>query len=321
MVECSLYVTSLDEKKAQIDKSRQVRSKINGIDLKPLEKRDEIKADYSKLKLRLDSAKSKIAEVIETNERAFKDHLNLKEACNEFSQWMRSVRDKIPILNTGTLSDRLQLESSLSLFEKIQKEKPVGEKKLKLVKQVAGGAAETSSSDGITLINNNVQNLEKDLKVMFEGVDKKINELNELQVELKNFREEYEQVNEWLQNKEKEIKQERSAQKGSTLEGKLDNVASCKRLVEEFEDFKRTSIKKLESKDYLLKSHLEGYIRNQLKLVDSRYQVLLNLLKDITAKVSEVAENHSLFAKKLSLASDFIRDASDKLATGGTGHG
>ena len=87
----------------------------------------------------------------------------------------------------------------------------------------------------------------------------------------------------------------------------------CNKLLQEFEDFKNTSIKKLESKDYLLKSHLEGYIRNQLKLVDSRYQVLLNLLKDITAKASEVAENHSLFAKKLDAAANFIQNGCDKL--------
>lgn len=67
------------------------------------------------------------------------------------------------------------------------------------------------------------------------------------------------------------------------------------------------------SKECLLKSHLETYIRNQLKLVDSRYQVLQNLLKEVTNKVTEIAEVHNNFSKKAAVAADFLKKQSDEL--------
>ena len=111
---------------------------------------------------------------------------------------------------------------------------------------------------------------------------------------------------------EKEIKQERTVYRGSTLDEKLENVAICNKLLSEFESVHDDKIAKL-SRDFLLKSHLETYIRNQLKLVDSRYQVLQNLLKEVTNKVTEIAEAHNAFAKKVTVAADFLKEQSEKL--------
>lgn len=314
LVDASLFTASLDAKKSQLDKARSIRSKLNDINLKPISRSVEFKTQFENLKTRQEMAKVKVAEVIESNEKAYKDHLSFKEACNDFASWMRTVRDKIPSLSAGNLSDRLSIETSVATFTQLQGHRATGEGKLAMVKKLAQQAEESSSADGKTLIQNNVDNLQKDFNIIFNGIDKTINELHELQKELKVFREEYEEVNEWLQTKEKEIKQERSACRGSTLEEKLENVASCSKLLEEFESMKNGKIKKLGQKEFLLRSHLEGYIRNQLKLIDSRYQVLLNLLKEVSAKVNEIADNHSHFASKLADANAYIQAAKNRIS-------
>lgn len=314
LVDASLFTASLDGKKSQLDKARSIRSKLNEINLKVISRAPEFKVQLDNLKTRQEMTKVKVAEVIECNERAYKDHLSFKEACNDLASWMRSIRDKIPSLSAGNLSDRLSIETSVATFTQLQSHRPTGQSKLENVKKLAAQADETSSVDGKILIQNNVENLEKDFTIIFNGIDKTINELHELQKELKVFREEYEEVNEWLQQKEKEIKQERSACRGSTLDEKLENVASCSKLSEEFDKMKNSQIKKLADKEFLLKSHLEGYIRNQLKLIDSRYQVLLNLLKEVSAKVNEIADNHSHFAGKLADANAYINAAKNKVS-------
>ena len=317
IVEAALLTASIDDKKSQVNKSRAVRTKLNEISLEscPSTNDDSLHRSYDNLKTRIDSAKTKIIEIVETNERAYKDALSFKEACHEFSSWIRSIRDKIPSLSAGNLSDRLSIDNSLGVFSNLFSHKMTGKEKLNKVRKLGMLSEETSSNEGKILIKSTIDNLERDFANVFNGIEKTITELRELQVELRTFKEEYEEVNEWLQNKEQEIKQERSVYRGSSLEEKLENVASCDRLMAEFDTFKSSNIEQLGNKEFLLKSHLENYIRNQLKLVDSRYQVLLNLLKEVSAKVHEIAENHQTFAKKVSLAVEFINECSDKLSS------
>lgn len=163
---------------------------------------------------RCETAQARLGELQETTEKAVKDHVAFKEACNQFSKWIRQMQDKIPSLSAGPLSDRLSLETSITKFTNLKTYKPEGAEKLEKVKKLAAIAMETSNAEGQKLIGNNVDALEKEYNHVFGGIDKQIADLQELQIEIRKFKEDYESVNAWLQGMEKEIKQERT---GTTL--------------------------------------------------------------------------------------------------------
>ena len=71
---------------------------------------------------RIKDARGKVADVVDHNDKAYRDHLNLKEACSDLTAYLRSVKDKIPKLEDGNLSDKLSLESSLAVFESLKQD-------------------------------------------------------------------------------------------------------------------------------------------------------------------------------------------------------
>uniref|UniRef100_T1KSM6 KASH domain-containing protein n=1 Tax=Tetranychus urticae TaxID=32264 RepID=T1KSM6_TETUR len=313
IVEASLFTCSLSEKKSQWDKAKQLLRDCKLIDISSLSEKPDIAKEYAALVDRHEAALGKLHDLMESNERAYKDHQAFKESCDDVVHWMKNLKDRIPSLSAGCLSDRLSLETTISTLNDLLGRRSAGDEKLNNMKELGAIALETSSTDGKKLINRNTDNLEKDYASLLGEIEKTIEHLQVLMVELKKFKEEYEDTNEWLQSMESEIKQERTICRGSTLQEKQANVAICNKLMEQLEKGREETIGKLWKKDVLLKSHLENYIRNQLKLLESRYQVLTNLFKDVASKVNEIAENHELFHNKCQQAQNWIKNASDKL--------
>lgn len=194
-----------------------------------------------------------------------------------------------------------------------QEHEEFGRDLLMKLKESGMSAKESSSADGKTLIQNNMDNLEKEFREVFSGIDRTIHEISRTQTELRNFKSEFEQVNEWLQGMEQEIRQERSECRASSLHQKQENVANCQRLLDEFNRFRDTEIRQLGQKEFLLKSHLEGYARSQLMIVDSRFQVLMNLLTEVTVKAKSIAEHHQQFKEKVDTAGNYIHVSTEML--------
>lgn len=84
IVGSALLTTSIEDKKAQLEKARRLRNKVK-----------EVRDAYETMMSRLEDARSKVADVIESNDRAYRDHLLFKESCAEFAAWLRAVKDKV----------------------------------------------------------------------------------------------------------------------------------------------------------------------------------------------------------------------------------
>ncbi|KAI1288128.1 Nesprin-1 [Halotydeus destructor] len=314
IVEASILPNNLEEKSRQLEAIKELQNKLKTVDLAKINSLSdpELDEEVTQLKERFEVAQEKIKQIADSKEKAYGDHNALKQAIDEFEAWLKIVKDKMPSLSVGSLSDRLNLETSISKFTDLQSMKPIGQEKMKNIQKLATVAKETSSPDGQKHVESVVATVETEFGEVFGGIDKSVINLNELQVEYKRFKEGYEEVSDWLQSMERDIKQEKTVYKGSTLDEKLENVSICNKMLADLESVHVNKISKL-AKDCLLKSHLETYIRNQVKLVESRYQVHQNLLREVTNKVNEIADAHSNFSKKVTVALDFISKQSIKL--------
>jgi len=87
-----------------------------------------------------------------------------------------------------------------------------------------------------------------------------------------NFQEEYERISDWIQQTDIEIKAQKNALV-STLQEKEKQVATVQGLSDRLDKGEEMINKFNEMASGLLSSHLDTYVNNQLRHLNSRYQV------------------------------------------------
>ncbi|XP_054713817.1 LOW QUALITY PROTEIN: muscle-specific protein 300 kDa-like [Uloborus diversus] len=309
LAETKKLQSTLPEKKCLLDKVKSLQHRIlqEKIEVDNLSHRAEEMIEkgpqcvYSSEALdvvhRFRAATESINAQVLQNEQNYKNHLSFKNNCGSLVSWMRQLREKIPPL-TRSLSDRLNLEASASVLEDLLAKKAQGQLKLDSVVHSGEVAMATSSESGKKMIATDVENLTSDFQNLFVEITDLKDELDNICIQLREFKEEYERVGEFIQVMEQDIKAQKTLLK-ATLEEKKAMVQHCKSLLDDLEKGKDSVEKLTAIAQGLLTSHLDTYIRNQLTVVNSRYQVTYNLAKDVYDKASLNYDAHKLYSEKL----------------------
>lgn len=131
----------------------------------------------------------------------------------------------------------------------------------------------------------------------------------------RDYKDEYERISDWLQQFDILIK----AQKNSLL----SNVAGKKKQVQEVKEILENLLKRQEQIDKfnktassLLSSNLDTYINNQLRHLNSRYQVQVNLAKDVLNKVETNLAQHEEYVANLAKTCAWIENAKQIIRKG-----
>lgn len=131
----------------------------------------------------------------------------------------------------------------------------------------------------------------------------------------RDYKDEYERISDWLQQSDILIK----AQKNSLL----SNVAGKKKQVQEVKEILENLLKRQEQIDKfnktassLLSSNLDTYINNQLRHLNSRYQVQVNLAKDVLNKVETNLAQHEEYVANLAKTCAWIENAKQIIRKG-----
>ena len=103
-------------------------------------------------------------------------------------------------------------------------------------------------------------------------------------VHWRDYKDEYEKISDWLQQISILIKNQKIAL-SSNLEEKEKQVKDVKDILQRLIDGKDQIDKLNDSAKILLNSPLETHVNNQLQQLNSRYQVELNMAKDVLKKV------------------------------------
>ncbi|KAH9375401.1 hypothetical protein HPB48_010747 [Haemaphysalis longicornis] len=261
---------------------------------------------------RFQEACKRAEQLVDTTEKAYRSHLDFKNACDDLVSWLRQLREKVPPF-TRSLSDRLSLESSISVLEDLLAKRAEGNLKLDAVTAAADRTKASTSQPGVALLDNQVAALQGDLTSLFDEISSTKEKLGTTCSQLREFREEYEHLSEWLQLMEDDIKNQRTLL-WPTLEEKKKAFEAAQGLVEELEKGHETLDRVTLLAQGLLTSHLDTYIRNQLTLVSSRYQVTLNLAKDLLGRARDTYNQHEQYRAAATSARDWMDSMAASLA-------
>ncbi|KFM65651.1 Nesprin-1, partial [Stegodyphus mimosarum] len=329
--EVKKFQSTLAEKKCQLDKVKSLQHKVQQekLEVDNLSYRAEEMLErgpaciYTSQAMdivhRFRAASENINSQVLQNEQSYKNHLSFKSNCDSLVSWMRQLREKIPPL-TRSLSDRLNIEATASVLEELLAKKSQGQLKVDSVINSGEIAMASSSENGKKMISTDMENLTSDFQNLFIEIADLKEELDNLCIQLREFKDEYEKVSEWLQVMETDIKSQKTTLK-STIEEKETMVRYCKGLLEELEKGKESVEKLTVLAQGLLTSHLDTYIRNQLTVVNSRFQVILNLAKDVHDKANHNYDLHKQYKGKYDESMQWINALNHKLKEIGKSEG
>lgn len=126
------------------------------------------------------------------------------------------------------------------------------------------------------------------------------------------YKEEYERLSDWLQQVDILIKAQKTALL-STLHEKEKQVSEVREILDKLVKGQSQIDAFNQTASALLSTHLDTYVNNQLRHLNSRYQVQVNLAKDVLKKVETNHEQHVQYDTNLGKARAWIENAKEVL--------
>ncbi|XP_076667923.1 muscle-specific protein 300 kDa isoform X16 [Andrena cerasifolii] len=321
------FQTTMSEKRCQLERIKALEEKVRC---------ENIEVDTLKIKVaemiasgpqglaasqaqgilnRFDTLFEKIKSLLAEREEQYKDHRLYKEAHDDIINWLNRAREKIPSMKQRSLSDKLAIENAVAPLESLLNKKAQGELLVEHLQHTGKVVCANTSPQGQEIIKNEVRALTQSFEELFREIKQQKDQLEQTVSQWREYKDEYERLSDWLQQFDILIK----AQKNSLL----PNVAEKEKQVQEVKEILQKLIKGQEQIDRfnktasgLLSSHLDTYINNQLRHLNSRYQVQVNLAKDVLNKVETNLAQHKEYEANLAKTHAWIENAKQIIRKG-----
>lgn len=264
---------------------------------------------------RFDALFEKIKSLLSEREEQFKYHRLYKEAHDDLINWLNRAREKIPAIKQRSLSDKLAIENAVAPLETLMNKKAQGELMVENLQHTGEVVCASTSPKGQEVIRNEIRALTESFENLFRDIQQQKDQLESTVSLWREFKDEYEKISDWLQQFDILIK----AQKNSLLPNLKEKEKQVKEVKEILENLtkKHDQIDQInKSASPLLSTPLDTYVNNQLRHLNSRYQVQINLAKDVLQKVETNHAQHQEYETNLAKARDWIENAKQIIRQG-----
>nr|XP_034172930.1 nesprin-1 isoform X14 [Osmia lignaria] len=321
------FQTTMSEKRCQLERIKALEEKVRC---------ENIEVDSLKIKVaemiasgpqglaasqaqsilnRFDTLFEKIKSLLVEREEQYKDHRLYKGAHDDIINWLSRAREKIASMKQRPLSDKLAIENAVAPLESLLNKKAQGELLVEQLQHTEKVASASTSPQGQEILKKEVRALTQSFEELFREIKQQKDKLEQTVSQWRDYKDEYERLSDWLQQFDILIK----AQKNSLL----PNVKEKEKQVQEVKEILENLLKGQEQIDRfnktasgLLSSHLDTYINNQLRLLNSRYQVQVNLAKDVLNKVETNLAQHKEYEANLAKTRAWIENAKQIIRKG-----
>ncbi|KAK3930234.1 Nesprin-1 [Frankliniella fusca] len=327
--EVSEFQATMSEKRAQLERIKCLEEKVrceklevDSLKAKAVEmlasgQQSHAAGQAQDILNKFDTLADRIKTLLSEREEQYRDHRLYKEAHDELIGWLGRAREKVPSLKQRSLSDKLAIESALAPLEALLNKQAQGEMLLEPLRSRGEVALAGTSPPGQETIRSEIRALQESFTTLFKEIQQQKDALEATVVQWREYKEEYERLSDWLQQIDILVKAYKNALL-ATIPEKRKQVQEVKDVLKRLEDGSDQMERFNQTASSLLNSHLDTYVNNQLRHLNSRYQVQINLAKDVLKKVEGNLEQHEQYENYLGKtrawiehAKQVIRDSSD----------
>ncbi|XP_032455805.1 nesprin-1 isoform X11 [Nasonia vitripennis] len=325
--ELSQFQTTMSEKRSQLERIKALEEKVRceNIEVDALKAKvgemiasgqQSIAASQAQEILnKFDNLFERIKSLLTEREDQFKDHRLYKEAHDDLIGWLSRAREKIPAVKQRSLSDKLAIENAVAPLESLLNKKAQGELMVEQLQHTGQVVCASTSLQGQEVIRNEMRALTESFETLFQDIKQQKDQLETTVSQWRDYKDEYERLSDWLQQFDILIK----AQKNSLLpnvQEKEKQVKEVKEILANLEKGQEQIDKFNKSASALLATPLDTYVNNQLRHLNSRYQVQVNLAKDVLQKVETNFSQHQEYEMNLGKTRDWIENAKQIIRQG-----
>ena len=320
--ELSEFQATMPEKRAQLDRIKSAEEKVRmekidvdslksqAIDMLASGQQSQSAFQAQKVLERFDELAAKCEKLLTERQEQYRDHRLYKEAYDDLVSWISRAREKFPSLKQSSLSDKLAIENAVQATDNMLNKQAQGELLVEHLTHTGEVVMSSTSTQGQEIIRNDIRSLRDSFESLFRDINSQKENLEETMVQWRSYKEEYERLIEWLQQIDILVKNHKL--------NLLPNLSEKEKQLTDMSDiFKRLEKGKDDIEKFnnsaagLLKSHLDTYVNNQLRHLNSVYQVQVNLAKDVLKKVETNCNQHREFENNLQCAKDWINNAKE----------
>ncbi|CAD6999864.1 unnamed protein product [Ceratitis capitata] len=322
--ELSEHQTTMPEKRAQLDRVKVTEEKVRvekiDVDALKVQAKEMIasgqqsQAAYQAQKVldTFDELCARIQKLLSDRHDQYRDHRLYKEAYDDLVSWISRAREKFPALKQSSLSDKLAIENAVQATEAMLNKQAQGELLVEHLVHTGEVVLTSTSPQGQEIIRNDIRALRDSFESLFREINQQKESLEETMVQWRAYKDEYERLIEWLQQIDILVKNHK-LNLSPSLPDKEKQAVDMREVMTRLEKGKDDIDKFNASSAGLLKSHLESYVNNQLRHLNSMYQVQVNLAKDVLKKVETNRDQHREYNANLKAAQDWINDAKEAI--------
>ncbi|XP_058454305.1 muscle-specific protein 300 kDa isoform X8 [Malaya genurostris] len=318
----SEFQCNMAEKRAQLDKIKNTEEKVRleRIEIEPLkQKATEMDASgqqtqaYSTAKqilAKFDYVADQLNKLLTDREDQYRDHRLYKEAYEDLQNWINRAREKLPCIKQQSLSDKLTTDNAIAPLDSLMNKKAQGELLVEHLVHTGEVVMASTSTKGKEMIRKDISDLKYNFEDLFHDIYNQKRNYEKTLDSLRAYKDEYERLSEWLQQIDILVKNHKLAL-SSNLQDKEKQVNDMQSIITKLDDG-HTELDKFNAFSApLLQSHLDSYISNQLRHINSRYQVQVNIAKDVLKKVQLNYELHKEYIDNLCKANSWIENAKE----------
>lgn len=316
------YQTTMPEKRTQLELIRNVeeRVRVEKIEI------DNLKARTLELILKSKNAPpsqlaqevlknfenvfERVKKLLNDREEQFRDHRVYKEAYDNLSNYINRAREKIPMIQQNSLNDKMSIEQTVAPLESLLNKQAQGELLLEHLQSTSEVVQASTSPNGQQIIKNDIRDLKKSFEDLFKEIRIQKEKMQDTMLRWRDYKDEYEKLSEWLTQIDILVKNHKLALH-PMLQDKQKQVADMKEIINKLERHQEEFDKFNTFASPLLNSHLDSTVSNQLRQLNSRYQVLTNIGKDVMKKVEANYNQHKEFENFHSRARDWLDSAKE----------
>lgn len=324
--ELSEFQTTMTEKRAQLERIKNTEEKVRleKIDVDTLKAKaaemlasgQQSQAAYQAQQIlnKFDHLADQVKKLLQDREEQYRDHRLYKEAYDDLLAWISRAREKLPSMKQRSLSDKLAIENAVAPLDALLNKQAQGELLVEHLIHTGEVVLASTSPQGQEIVRNDIRALRESFEGLFREISQQKVQFESTLREWRDYKEEYERLSEWLQQIDILIKNYK-LNLAPTLEDKKRQVDDMKGILDRLVKGESDINKFNASASSLLTSHLDTYVNNQLRHLNSRYQVQVNLAKDVLKKVETNYEQHKEYNGNLAAARDWIDNAKEIIRT------
>lgn len=324
----SKYQATMSEKRAHLERIRNVEEKvrIEKVEIDQLKQKagemlasgQQTQAAYQAKNIldKFGDLNDKICKLLSEREEEYRDHRVYKEAYDDLVSWISRARDKYPAIKQSSLGDKIAIENALAPLEAMLNKQTQGELLLEHLNHTGEVVLASTSPNGQEIIRIDIQELKNSFEKLFSEISNEKKALENTLLHWRDYKEEYERLSEWLQQIDIIVKNHKLSLHPNTEE-KNKKITDMNSILKRLEDGQNDVDKFNKNAQGLLSSHLDTYINNQLRHLNTRYQVQVNIAKDVLKKVETNYMQHKEYDENLQKTREWINNAKDLISVSG----